>query len=91
MQIEVAVDKENLYLKLKFTSTDRSYLTIFLQGGTPGLKEHYKDVIKIGENPVIFKLNKKEIKNFNAGLAINLGEKDFIFYNKSLMDNIANR
>lgn len=88
--IGAALDKDNVYVKVKYTSPIQSYVNVFLQGDTPGLKEYFHSATKAGDNIVIFKFNKEVLKAFTAGLAINVGERNFVFIDKALMDSIAN-
>ncbi|WP_432666621.1 PA domain-containing protein [Wukongibacter baidiensis] len=88
--VGAAIDSENVYLKIKYISPIKSYVSMFLQGDVPGLKKVYDNATKKGENVIVLKFNKDDLKDYTAGLAISIGERNFIFIDKELMDNIAN-
>ena len=88
-EVSAAIDNENIYIKLKYTANADNYLCIFLQGDTPGLKEIYPNGTKAGNNTVIIKLNRNNVLNYKAGLAINIGDREFILIEKALLDNIC--
>ncbi|MCT4542618.1 MAG: S8 family serine peptidase [Vallitalea sp.] len=88
-EVSSAIDNQNVYVKIKYNSPIQSNILIFLQDDTPGLKMLYPDATKIGDNTIIIKFHKKTLKSYTAGLAINIGHRNFVFIEKKLIDSIA--
>lgn len=82
-------DSKYLYLKIKYYSPKDSALCIFLQGDAPGLKDLYKSGTKKGENTIILKFTKEEYKNYTAGLAVNVGDNNFISIKRETLFEIT--
>ncbi len=88
-EVSAGVDDTNIYLKIKYNSNIEDYIFIFLQGDAPGLSQKYDNGTKKGENTLIIKLNKDDVKGYEEGLAINLGSRNFVWIDKGLMDSIC--
>lgn len=80
--IGYSCDNNSFYIKLKYYSPNDNYLCLFLQGDAPGLKDFLENGTKKGENLVIAKFAFDELKSYTAGLAINIGDRNFIFIDK---------
>jgi hypothetical protein len=86
--IGVAYEENYINIKVKAILPKEGTLTIFLQGDVPGFKIH-DEGLKDGSNTIILKLTRDELLSFGAGLGINLGDENFIFIEKDLLDKIA--
>jgi hypothetical protein len=89
--ISTSVDTNKVYIRIKYYSPQNDYICLFLQGDAPGLKEIINDGTKKGDNILIISFNKDELKNYKAGLAINIGSRNFIFLDKTTTDNLCNK
>jgi len=81
---------EKIHFKLKFNSNMEENVSVFLQGSEPGLQQLIRNVVKIGENTIILKFDVNEYKSYSAGLAINLGERNFVFIEKNILNSKNN-
>lgn len=86
--VESATDAKKVYIRIRFSSPTGSSVFLFLQQDTPGLKE-FSDEMKKGDNEIILIFTKSEIRNYKEGLAINIGDRNFIFIEKSVMNQLA--
>lgn len=86
--VGVAYEDDYINIKIKTILPEECILTIFLQGDLPGFKEHSEGLIE-GSNTIIIKLEKEKLLNFEVGLGITIGEGNFIFIEKDLLDKIA--
>lgn len=86
--VGVAYEDNYINIKVKVILPKKDILTIFLQRDVPGLKVH-DEGLKEGNNTIILKLDKDQLLRFEAGLGITLGDGNFIFIEKDLLDKIG--
>jgi hypothetical protein len=77
-QVLLGEHLDQIYIKISFDIENREpEIAIFLQGDAPGLKLIIPYAYNKGT--IIFKIKKKTALTFSAGIAINLGNRDFIY------------
>ncbi|MDR7857913.1 hypothetical protein [Tissierella sp.] len=86
--VGVAYEDNYINIKIKAILPKDGTLSIFLQGDVPGFKIR-ENSLKEGDRTIILKLEREELLSFEAGLGIVLGDGNFIFIEKELLDNIA--
>ncbi|OZV10629.1 hypothetical protein CIW83_19065 [Tissierella sp. P1] len=86
--VGVAYEDNYVNIKIKVILPKGDILRIFLQNDLPSLKVE-DDGLKTGNNIVILKFDRDELLSFEAGLGINLGDDNFIYIEKDLLDMIA--
>lgn len=87
--ISAAVDQDKVYIKIKYSSPKDDFIALFLQGDTPGLQELIVSGTKKGDNTMVLSFTKDELKNYKAGLAVNIGSRNFVFIDKNTMDELC--
>ncbi|WP_406243854.1 hypothetical protein ACF3M2_08830 [Tissierella carlieri] len=86
--VGVAYEDNYVNIKIKIILPKKDILTVFLQDDVPGLKVQ-DNGLKAGNNTIILKFDRDKLLSFEAGLGINLGNDNFIFIEKDLLDMIA--
>lgn len=90
-QVSSAISTNNVYFKINYNSDIYDFVYVFLQGDTPGLKKFVYNATNKGKNTLILRFDKEELLNYKAGLAINLGNRNFVFIDKEISDMLANK
>ena len=88
-ELSTAIDYDNVYLKVKYTSPKKAVFGIRLGGDAPGLKEFYPNKTKFGNNTAIIKLIKNKLKQYTANICIEVGDDKSISIDKNLTDLLA--
>ena len=88
-ELSAAVDYDNVYLKVKYTSPINTFFAIRLAGDAPGLKEVNLNKTKIGNNTAIVRLSKNKVKQYTDKICIEVGDDKSIGIDKSLTDLLA--
>lgn len=85
--VQMGQDMQNIYIKVSYYNPNPSQGLVFLQGDTPGLHETIKNT-EIEDNTIIIKLEKSKVLNYKAGLAINVGNRNFVFIDKEFLQQV---
>jgi hypothetical protein len=88
-ELSSAVDKDNVYVKAKYTSPVKAHIGIRLAGDAPGLFHSWKNKTNVGENICIFKLKKEDIYSYKADVCIEVGDENSIVVDIGLLCAIA--
>lgn len=86
--VGVAYEGNYVNIKIKVILPKKDILTVFLQDDVPGFKVQ-DDGLEAGNNTIILKFDRDKLLSFEAGLGISLGNDNFIFIEKDLLDMVA--